>query len=163
MKKIFFLAIALFTAGISFGQVKSVTIQASGLTCSMCSNAINKALKTLEFVEAVKPNIQTSSFEVTFKPNAAIDFDKLKNKVEGAGFFVSKFLASVQFDNVQVKNNTPVTVGDKTFSFVNVENTALNGVKQIRLLDKGFVSAKEFKKSGLTESVNSQRVYHATI
>ena len=157
---IFFLGIII--AGTSFSQVTSVSLQASGLTCSMCSNAINKALKTLDFVEAVNPNIKTSTFEITFKPNNTVDFDKLKNKVEDAGFFVSKFLATVVFNNVQVRGNAPVTVGDKTFKFLNADNISLNGEKQIRLVDKGFVSAKEFKKNNL-ETLSGEHVYHATI
>ena len=79
----------LLFSGLANAQVKTVTIQASGLTCSMCSNSIFKALKTLDFVEKVDPNIKTSSFDISFKPGADIDFDKLKAKVEGAGFFVA--------------------------------------------------------------------------
>lgn len=146
----------------SFSQVKSVSLQASGLTCSMCSNAINRSLKTLDFVEAVKPNIATSTFEITFKPNSSIDFDRLKNKVEDAGFFVSKFLATVVFNNVQAKNNMPVTVGDKTFEFLNSENRLLNGEQQIRVVDKGFVPAKEYRKNAFG-TVSGEHVYHATI
>ena len=76
MKMIFFLIAFLFSIVIH-AQVKSVTIQASGLTCSMCSNSIFKALKTLHFVEKADANIKTSSFEISFKPGADIDFDKL--------------------------------------------------------------------------------------
>ncbi|MDB5229555.1 MAG: heavy-metal-associated protein [Chitinophagaceae bacterium] len=155
---------SLLIGGVSFGQIKSVSLQASGLTCSMCSNAINKALKTLDFVENVNPNIKTSTFEITFKPNSSVDFDKLKDKVEDAGFFVSKFLATIRFDNVQVKSNSPVTIGDKTFKFLNADNIALNGDKQVRLLDKGFVPAKEYKRNSFGISTgNNERVYHATI
>jgi len=65
-------------------------MQASGLTCSMCSNAINKSVKSIDFVEKVMANIQTSTFEITFKPGSTIDFDLLKKKVEDAGFFCIK-------------------------------------------------------------------------
>ncbi len=41
-----YLFIALAATVTSWAQVSSVSLQASGLTCSMCSNAINKALKT---------------------------------------------------------------------------------------------------------------------
>ena len=163
MKFILTIVISLLLTSASFGQIKSVSLQASGLTCSMCSNSINKALKTLDFVEKVNPNIKTSTFEITFKSNSNVDFDKLKNKVEDAGFFVSKFIATIQFNNVEVKSNSPVIVGDKAFKFINADNTAVNGEKQIRLLDKGFVSAKEYKKYNLEASQGTQRIYHATI
>lgn len=147
----------------SQAQIKRVSLQASGLTCSMCSNSINKALKTVVFVESVVPNIQTSTFEITFKPGEEVDFDLLKKKVEDAGFSVSKFLATMRFDNVSIANNLPVTIGNKTFRFTNVKDQSLNGDKAIRIIDKGFVSPKEFKKTNLNASGNGQRIYNATI
>ena len=63
-------------------QIKKVSLQASGLTCSMCSNSIFKALKTLDFVDNVEANIKTSTFAITFKQGAKVDMDKLKKKVE---------------------------------------------------------------------------------
>lgn len=147
----------------SRAQVKSVSLQASGLTCSMCSNSINKALKTVGFVESVVPNIKTSTFEITFKQGEEVDFDLLKKKVEDAGFSVSKFLATVSFNNVAIANNLPVNVGDKTFRFINVKDQSLNGDKAIRIIDKGFVTPKEFKKTNLSAAGNGQRIYNATI
>ena len=136
----------------SNAQVSGVNLQASGLTCSMCSNAINKALKSLDYVEKVQANIKTSSFDISFKPGAKPDFDQLKKKVEDAGFSVAKFSAIVHFDHVAVTNHNHVVIGDMAYHFLNVNNQTLNGDKAIRLLDKGFVSAKEYKKNaGLTK------------
>lgn len=165
---IFILILFSFTAA---AQVKFVTIQASGLTCSMCSNAIFKALKTLDFVEKVDADIKTSSFEIQFKPGVDVDFDKLKAKVEDAGFFVAKFTAILNFDRVPVSNDAHVTVGKNVFHFLNVKDNILSGEKTIRLLDKGFVSSKEFRKnSGLTKMAcygtgeeNGKRIFHVTI
>jgi len=131
----------------SVAQVKTVSIQASGLTCSMCSNAINKAIKSLDFVDKVDANIKNSSFDVSFKPGSNIDFDKLKKKVEDAGFFVARFTASVNFDKVAIVNDDHVVIGNTVFHFLNVKDQTLNGDKTIRLLDKGFVTAKEYKKN----------------
>lgn len=152
-------------------QVTKVSLQASGLTCSMCSNAINKGLKSLDFVDKVDANIKNSTFNIWFKPNAAVDFDKLKNKVEGAGFFVASFTATVHFDNIAVANDTHVDLGANTFHFLNVKTETLSGDKTIRLLDKGFLPAKEYKKnSSLTKmdcyktgEANGKRVFHVTI
>ena len=100
-------------------QVSKVYLQASGLTCSMCSNAINKALRTLDFVDNIDADIRTYTFELSFKPGSRVDFDKIKNKVEDAGFSVAGFVAAIYFDNVQLKNNQPVTIGGNTLLFVN--------------------------------------------
>ncbi|MCW3106037.1 MAG: Heavy metal transport/detoxification protein [Segetibacter sp.] len=160
MKTIFlFFAIALSIA--TKAQVTKVSLQASGLTCSMCSNSINKALKTLDFVHRIDADIKTYTFEISFKPNSNVDFDMIKAKVEKAGFSVSGFVATIHFNNVQVKNNEPVTIGGKSFLFVNVKDQSLNGPKQIKVLDKGFVSSKEYKSHAFSSS--SPGTYHATI
>ncbi len=159
MKTIFlFIAIALSLA--TNAQVTHVSLQASGLTCSMCSNSINKALKTLDFIDKIDADIKTYTFEISFKANSDVDFDKIRKKVEDAGFAVSAFVATIQFNNVQVKNNEPVTIGDKNFVFVDVKDQLLDGVKQIKVLDKGFVTQKEYKR--YTFSI-SPHTYHATI
>jgi copper chaperone CopZ len=152
-------------------QITKVSLQASGLTCSMCSNAINKAIQSLDFVEKVDANIKNSTFEILFKPNSNIDFDKIKKKVEGAGFFVANFTATMHFDNIAVANDTHLDLGATTFHFLNVKTETLSGDKTIRLLDKGFVPAKEFKKnSSLTKmpcyktgEENGKRIFHVTI
>ncbi len=167
------LIVVIFIAwGVSaHAQVKGITIQASGLTCSMCSNSIFKALKTVDFVEKIDANIKTSSFEITVKPGAIIIFDKLKGKVEGAGFFVASFIVNYNFNELAITNDAHVKVDNSTFHFLNVKNTVLSGEKKIRFLDKGFVSAKEYKKnSGLTKMAcyktgeeNGKRIFHVTI
>ncbi len=170
MKNIFLIFVMLFAVTVN-AQVTKVSIQASGLTCSMCSNAINKALQSLAAVEKVTANIKNSSFDVTFKKDAAVDFDKLKKKVEDAGFFVARFTAAVQFDNVAVKNDEHTAVAGNTFHFLNVKTQTLNGEYTIRLLDKGFVPAKEYKKNtNLTKMAcyktgdeNGTRIFHVTI
>src|SRR5215210_5597656 len=125
MKRIFLIAAITFSITAN-AQVTKVNLQASGLTCSMCSNAINKSLKTLDFVDKIDANIKTSTFEITFKPNSKVDFDMLKNKVEKAGFSVAGFTATMQFNNVKVKMDETVTVGDKTLQFVNIKEQTLN-------------------------------------
>ena len=160
MKKIFlFIAIAFSLA--TNAQVTKVSLQASGLTCSMCSNSINKALKTLDFVLRVDADIKTYTFEISFKPNSNVDFDLIKKKVENAGFTVSGFVATIHFNNVQLMNSQPVTIEDKTFLFVNMKDQSLNGAKEVKVLDKGFVSPKEYKRNAFP--VSSSRTYYATI
>jgi len=161
--KALFILFAITVSMATKAQVTKVYLQASGLTCSMCSNAINKALKTLDFVDKVDEDVKNYTFEISFKPNTQIDFDKIKNKVENAGFSVSRFVAAVQFYNVQVRGNGPVTIGNYTFSFVNGKQQFLNGVQQVRLLDKGFVSSKEYKHNAFSETTIAAGVYHVSL
>lgn len=170
MKNLIIVILVLFSVSAR-AQVKEVNIQAAGLTCSMCSNSIFKALQTLDFVDKVDANIKTSTFNISVKSDVDIDFDKLKAKVEGAGFFVASFTVLYNFDNLAVSNDTHINVGKSVFHFLNVKSSVLSGEKTIRLLDKGYVSAKEFKKnSKLTKMAcyhtgeeNDRRIYHVTI
>jgi copper chaperone CopZ len=170
MSKILITALLLFSAAAK-AQVTRAMIQASGLTCSMCSNAINKSLRSLDFVEKVEPNIKNSSFEILFKPNSNIDLDKLKIKVEDAGFFVARFTATAHFDNAAVQNDNHLQLGNFIFHFLNVKPQIINGDKTITILDRGFVPAKEFKKNSAftkmpcykTGEENGKRIFHVTI
>ena len=180
MKSIIFISLLFYTV-VTNAQVKKVSIQASGLTCSMCSNAIYKALQSVDFVEKVDANIKNSTFEITFKPNADVDFDKLKNKVEDAGFFVAGFWATVHFDNVKIRNDSPVETIGKNLMFLHVADQELDGDKTIKFLDRGYISSKEYKKSsalttkecyktGVADATciesgisKGSRIYHVTI
>ncbi|MFT3981759.1 MAG: heavy-metal-associated domain-containing protein [Ferruginibacter sp.] len=148
MKKILFIAAVLFAVNVQ-AQVTKVSLQASGLTCSMCSNSINKSLQSLDYVEKVMSNIKTSTFEISFKPGAAVNFDQLKKKVEDAGFFVASLKADVQFNDLTVEKDQHYNVGGLTMHFLNASGQKLNGVQTIQVVDKGYVSAKAFRKNQL--------------
>ena len=146
MKKIFS-AIVVFITITASAQVSKVSLQASGLTCSMCSNSISKALKTLPYAQKVSADIKNSAFEIDIKPDSKVSFDEIKKKVEGAGFSVASMKADVHFDNQQIVNDEHVNAGGLTFHFINVKDQLLNGDKTVQILDKGYVSAKAFKKN----------------
>jgi copper chaperone CopZ len=159
--KYFFLLITITVSLSTEAQVSKVSLQASGLTCSMCSNAINKALKTLDFVSMVDADIKTYTFEISFKTNSVVDFDLIKKKVENAGFTVCAFYANLHFNNVEIKTGETIVIAGKTFLFVNTKDRILNGDRKIKIMDKGFVSAKEYKK--INYPVLPPQTYHATL
>jgi copper chaperone CopZ len=181
MKKIFFLFIAVSITMSSIAQFKSASLQAAGLTCAMCTKAINKSLDQLSFIKEVKPDIKNSAFAITFKEGVNVDFDALKKAVEDAGFSVAKLQVTGSFSNVSVQNDAHVKVDGKTFHFLNVQNQVLNGQKSITLVDKDFVSTKEFKKYSAATTMpcvqtgkagsccvkdgikENARIYHVTI
>ncbi len=180
MKKILLL-IGLTISQLAQAQVEKIVLQASGLTCSMCSNAINKSLKTVDFVEQVKADVSSSSFEMTLKPGASVNFDLLKKKVEDAGFFVAKMEVVLKLKQVEVNNDAHVDIDGTMFHFLNTDKKLLNDETRLRILDKGFVSTKEFKKNSKYTSMAcyqtgymgacyqsktskpATRIYHVTI
>lgn len=181
MKKITFaIILALFGLNAT-AQFKTGTLQAAGLTCAMCTKAINETLKNLPFVQTVKADIKNSQFIIHFKEGIDVDPDALKEAVEDAGFSIAKLKLALSFENVQVSNDSHIKMGGKTYHFLDVRSQLLNGDKTITFIDKNFVLAKEFKKyAAKTQMVCVQtgkaascctnegikenaRIYHVTI
>jgi copper chaperone CopZ len=144
----------------------------------MCSNAINKALKALPNISKVETDLENNLFIVSFKNADAANFDELKNKVEGAGFSISKMQVEMNLSNLQVANDTHTKIDGKQFHFVKVKDQELTGSKLFTLVDKGFLPAKQYKiysaatqmeciKTGVMAACckggTAGRIYHVTI
>jgi copper chaperone CopZ len=134
-KYILMFALTILYAATSQAQIAKAEIQATGLTCSMCSNAINKQLKSLADVENVEIDLNTNTFTVTLKENNSLKPSVFKENVEKAGFFIGSLILTVKPE--MIKNNDYIIVKGK-------ENNAKE--LQIQVLDKGYVTDKEFKK-----------------
>jgi copper chaperone CopZ len=181
MKKLLWILIMSMVALVSQAQFTKATLQATGLTCAMCSNAINKALQKLGTVESVNSDIKNSAFNIVFKQNADVDIDALKNAVEDAGFSVGSLKLTGTFNSIEIAKDTHVQIGDKQFCFLNVDSQTLNGETTITVVDKNFVTAKQFKKISSSTKMNclqtgkassccgaegasaTTRIYHVTI
>ncbi|CAL1516874.1 heavy-metal-associated domain-containing protein [Chitinophaga sp. MM2321] len=177
-------SIMLLALSLTFGaqaQYKKAALQATGLTCAMCSKATFEALQTLPFVDKIDTDLDNTTFVLFFKPDAAISIDAIKGKVEDAGFSVGKLVMTANFHDVKVQNDAHVAFGGSTLHFMDVKNQVLNGDKDITVIDKNFVSSKQFKKFTTETSMScyktgvmedcckpgttpaSKRVYHVTI
>ena len=146
MKKIIFLIGFALAVVVSQAQFSAATLQASGLTCAMCTKAINKSLEQLSFVESVKPDIQNSAFNIVFKKDQAVDIDRIRKSVEDAGFSVAKLKLQANFSNMAVNNDSHITLDNKVYHFVSVNKQVLNGNREITMVEKNFLTAKEYKK-----------------
>src|SRR6187397_1751416 len=89
MKKIIAVVLMAFVTVALQAQFSKATLQASGLTCSMCSKAVKVALEKVPFVQEVKVNIKSQEYTIIFKESNNADFDALKKAVEDAGFSVA--------------------------------------------------------------------------
>lgn len=127
-------------------QIIKAEIIATGLTCSMCSNAINKQFKALEEVDKVETDLNTNTFIIYLKKNSKITPRILKERVEKAGFFVGSMLITLQFENLKIVDNLSVNKNNLSIVFIDSKPKTLNGETRVKILDKGFVTQKEFKK-----------------
>ena len=180
MKKVIIIILA-FLALNAEAQFSKATLQASGLTCAMCSNAINKALQSIPFVASVKSDIKNSSFNISFKENASVNIDEMKKAVEDAGFSVAKLNLTGNFDHLLVKNDQHVKINGNVYHFLKVNDQVLTGERTLTVVDKNFLTAKEFKKYAGTTQMSclqtgkaagccvkdgiaaNTRIYHVTI
>ena len=178
------ISIILLALGFTFGaqaQFKKATVQATGLTCAMCSRATYEALETLPFVDKITTDLDNTTFILTFKSGVPVSIDAIKGKVEDAGFSVGKMVMTANFDKVNVQDDAHISFAGNTLHFMHVKHQLLSGDRDITLIDKDFVTAKQFKKFSTETSMTcyktgmmsdcckldatpaSLRVYHVTI
>ncbi len=181
MKKLVLLILLGLQVQGMHAQFSKANLQATGLTCALCSNAINKALQQLPFVESVKADIKNSSFSIVFRQQAVINLDAIKNAVEEAGFFVGGLQVTGSFNNLNTGAGGVAKIGNSWFLFLKDANRVLKGEVTFSLQDKSFLTAKAFKKISSTVKVPSlatgkaeadllnegvkkgERIYHVTI
>lgn len=139
-------AIVLMFSIQSNAQIVKAEIRATGLTCSMCSNAINKQLKTLPEVVKVETDLNTNTFTVTLTEGNTLSPKVFKEKVEKAGFFIGTLVLTAK----------PETITQSPYILVN-DNVAKGTEIQFQVVDKGYVTEKEFKK--LSKSYKNVETY----
>jgi copper chaperone CopZ len=138
-------------------QVTKAEIIATGLTCSMCSNAINKQLKALAEVDSVQVDLNTNTFTVYVKKDAKVSPRILKERVEKAGFFVGSMIVTMHFNQVELSQNANIEQEGLRLIATEKESRVLNGNVQLKILDKGYVTQKEYKK--LSKSLSGRSTY----
>ena len=162
-------------------QFTDAKLQATGLTCAMCSNAINKALQKVPFVESVKWDIKNSAFAIRFRGDKPVNIDELKDAVEDAGFSIGSLQLTGTFHDMKIEKDQHAKIGSENFHFLNANSQTLDGQQTITIVDKNFVTEKQFKKQSAVTKMScmqtgkagsccvkegipeGERVYHVTI
>lgn len=168
--------IAIFAVqSVQAQEVSSAEIQITGLTCSMCTQATEKSVRTLPYIGTMEPDLNKNLFNITFKNPAAVDFDQLQKKVKDAGFSVGNLQATINFKQAKVDENGQAIIGNKVYRFSNVKSKVLNGPTKVTVIDKNFMSASKFKQKQAQVKIASlptgmavingknTRVYHLSL
>ncbi|WP_293744951.1 heavy-metal-associated domain-containing protein [uncultured Pedobacter sp.] len=170
--KIFSIIMLFFAVNVSAQKISSADLQVTGLTCSMCSNATQKSLETLNFISSIKPDLNKNIFVLTFKKDANVNLDLVRKKVQDAGFSVGGLTASFNFNDVKVDDKGQAIIDGNVYRFVNAKSKTLNGTVKASIVDKDFISGSAFKKQATnansdayasgTAVVNGKktRIYH---
>lgn len=142
--KIFIVLLAI-SIGAAKAQFVKAELQVSGLTCSMCSKATEKSLRTLPFISDIKPDLNRNLFTITFKANTPVDLEQLSKKVQSAGFSINNLKATLDFDKLKISNNSFTYSGD-TYHLVNGTSKDPDGQVAVTVVNKGFAPAAVVKK-----------------
>jgi copper chaperone CopZ len=145
MRKFLFAVAILLSIGAS-AQIKSATLTASGLTCSMCSKAIYKALGKVSFIQKVDVDIEKSTYLITFKPGEDVSPAALKKAVEGAGFSVAQLKLTADVPAGTLNQNKQFAVQGSNYRIINTTKTPLSGTQTFTIVEKNFLSDAEYKK-----------------
>ncbi len=127
-------------------QITKAELVATGLTCSMCSNAINKQFKAMPEVEKVNIDLNSNTFTIYLKKENSLSPKSFKDRVEKAGFFVGSLVLTMPFDNIKAADNLSYNTKEASYVFVDTKPQTLKGDVKVQVLDKGFVTQKEYKK-----------------
>lgn len=165
--KIILIAITLMLGAASANaQITKAELTATGLTCSMCSKATYKQLTSIPEVEKVETDLNKTAFTLHFRNGSSVNPGVLKKKVEDAGFSIGELIVVFNFSNQKAENNSSFTQDNITYTFMGTKPGVLAGEVKVKILDKGFVVEKEYKKlSKLTKqyptyAVVSNNSYH---
>lgn len=170
------LSLLLISAGkLSAQQITNAELQVTGLTCSMCSQATEKSLKTLGFVESIKPDLNKNIFVIDFKKGQPVNLDLLRKKVQDAGFSIGNLSTTINFNNVKVDESGQAKAGQQVYKVLNAKGKTLNGPVKATIVDKNFISSSAFKQKsnqfksetyasgyGMIDGKRT-RIYHITI
>lgn len=175
IKNLIALSLIIIAPNLYAQQISKANLQVNGLTCSMCSQATEKSLKTLDFIGSVTPDLNKNIFVIAFKKDKKVNLDLLKKKVEDAGFSIGRLEATFNFANAKVDNTGQVMAAGIAYKFLDARNKTLNGPVKATVIDKDFISSSEFKQKAKqyntstyatgTGLVNGKkiRIYHLSI
>ena len=133
MKHILIISIIVLASLTANAQITKIELQATGLTCSMCSNAINKQLSKLKDVDSVRTDLNTNTFYIYLQSNNQLTPLDIKNSVEKTGFFVGALVIIGNISGLPVEQ------------YVLLQPTMPN-INRYQVMNKGYVTAKAYKE-----------------
>lgn len=146
MRIIPFLLLFLLADMSASSQVKGARLQASGLTCAMCARSVYKNLESLPFVDSVDTDLEQSAFVISFKDGSTVDADKIRKRVEDAGFSVAALELKASLPAKALGADGHLTLSGRTYHILSGAGPGIEGEASLRVVDKSFLSSKDEKK-----------------
>lgn len=148
LKKCFLIPILfLFITGMTAkAQFRSADLRAEGFTCALCSNVVYKALEKLPFIDSVSPDVEHASFDIRFKSGSHADPDAIRKAVDNAGFSVGELRLHGTFSGLKAAPDAILDYDGIRLHLSGAGPEILDGERTLTIIDRGFVTAKEYKK-----------------
>lgn len=144
MKYLLLIVVYVLSSLTVNAQFTRAELQASGLTCSMCSFATQRQLSKLDFIDSIGADLEHTTFLLYFKKDKKVDIDLIRKKVEDAGFSVSMLKMYYRFEHFDTSKNHHLVFENNMYHIHNTNKVIINGETAFAIMDKGFISEKEY-------------------
>ena len=166
MKRILYtVTILLLVFNAVSAQFSKAQLEVAGLTCSLCSKSTENQLKKLDFIDSIHTDLTHATFILYFKKDKIVDFYRIKQKVEDAGFSIVMLKTTYKFDDFSIDANGHFNYQNAVFYCMNKTPQLLNGKIVLQIVDKGFLDKKDYKEQVkqwpvISEKQGNSIIYH---
>ncbi len=151
-----FMGIILSQTLTAYAQnpVVYLELELHGLVCSLCSNSVERSIRKLPFIQTVETDLESAIANIAAKDSDDLSFYAIAKAVEKAGFSVGKFVVYYRLNEDQKE----VQFGQERVAFIDDKHTS--GAAIIQLVEKPFVSSKEWKtwRTKLTSNAEDHKI-----
>ena len=127
MKKIIIVLLLVATTTFANAAITKVSLQVSGLTCSMCNLSVKKSLQKLPFVQDINADVETAIYTLTFKGGENVVLEDIQKAVKKAGFSVANLTFTSNFNNILIPQSNQIIVDGNTYNIINPTSKKLSG------------------------------------
>ena len=117
-----------------------------GLTCSMCSKSVEKAIRKLDFVANVKMDLNANLALISFVDGEEVSFHQIAKKIRSSGFSVREMVVEAAVGQVSVREGATAQVQQSVFCLVDVLEKRAKGNIEFKIIGEHFMPRKDWKK-----------------
>jgi copper chaperone CopZ len=141
-----------------------VEVGVNGLTCSVCTQSVERSISRLEFVESVSMSLEKTEGRIYLKKGATVDLKKIAKAVVNAGFSVRFVRFAISFHDVAIEGDGSFVYQGQSYQWLQLQSSPAKGEIILKLVDEGFMPKKESalwkKKIESSTNLIDQKIFH---
>lgn len=150
--------VMIFSALAANAQIKEAEMKIYGLTCSLCTRSVEKALEKISYISSIDTDLEHTTTTLVFKEAINIYPEEIADAVEKAGFSVGFIRITYNF----------TTSFSECYEGEDIALTFLDGSlidagsHELLLVQKDLMSNKIFKeyKNSIPEACKTSKKRH---